>query len=74
MKARLEADAAQLRTRDLVHLFHLNRFIATTMIHHSGRYELIPSYSDDHKRANLRQAASDSKKQLRCAVSSSCPH
>ena len=50
----LKAESAQLPTGKLLdELQCLSRFITTRIIHHFGRHEFMPSYSDEHKRANL---------------------
>jgi hypothetical protein len=56
--------------RNLPRFLHcLSRFLTTRMVQQFGRHEFIPTHSDEHKRANLRRATGDAKKQLRCAVS-----
>jgi hypothetical protein len=59
------AESAQLPMGDLLHLLHcLGWVITTRMSHHFGCYEFIPTHSDDHKRADLRRATGEAKKQL----------
>src|SRR5690348_10753386 len=67
---RLEADAAHLPMRYLLHLLHcLSRFLTTRMVQQSGRYEFIFAYSKNHKRADLGRATGNAENQLGCAIS-----
>jgi hypothetical protein len=46
----------------------LGWFVTARVVYHFDHYQIIPRHPDMQKRSDLRRAAGDAKKQLRCAV------
>jgi hypothetical protein len=63
----LEAESTELFMCDLMYqLDCLDWFVTARVVYHFDHYQFIPRRPD--MRSDLRRAAGDAKKQLRCAV------